>query len=109
VLWLTTWAERAQLHLEPLLGLPELALAGPAPSDVPWRWWKHDVVEAFWNEDARPFVWIDDDLPLFTEADDWVRGLPRDLVLAIAPDPVVGLTLEHLDEVHRFVASHEDR
>lgn len=107
VLWLTTWADRAQIHLEPLMGLPRLELAGRDDLDTPWRWWKHDVVTALWENDRRPFVWIDDDLPLFDDALDWVTSLAPGQALAIAPDPAAGLTLEHLDLIRRFVASHD--
>jgi HAD domain in Swiss Army Knife RNA repair proteins len=108
VLWLTTWADAAQIHLEPLMGLPRLELAGSCDPDTPWRWWKHDVVTALWETDLRSFVWIDDDLPLFTEALDWLKGLPVGQALAIAPDPGAGLAPEHLDMIDRFVALHAD-
>jgi hypothetical protein len=108
VLWLTTWEEDAQIHLEPLLGLPRFELAGRDETDSPWRWWKHDIVTALWETDPRPFVWIDDDLSLFDDALEWVKGLPPDQALPIAPDPSSGLTPEHLEIIDRFVASHED-
>lgn len=109
VLWLTTWGEDAQIHLEPLMGLPRLGLAGKDELDAPWRWWKHDVVSTLWETDRRSFVWIDDDLPVFSEALDWVIGLPGDQALAIAPDPAAGLTPEHLTRIDRFVELHERR
>jgi hypothetical protein len=84
VLWLTTWEDRAQIHLEPLLGLRRLELAGRDQFDTRWRWWKHEVVSALWETDPRPFVWIDDDLPLFTDALDWVTGLPAGQALPIS-------------------------
>jgi len=108
VLWLTTWARNAQIHLTPLLGLPSFELAGVDHFETPWRWWKLDVVTELWNTDPRPFVWIDDDLTLFDEASDWVRGLGHERALAIAPDPSVGLTPDHLDTIDRFVAAHRN-
>jgi HAD domain in Swiss Army Knife RNA repair proteins len=107
VLWLTTWEQDAQMHLGPLMGLPRFELAGTDDSDAPWRWWKHDVVTALWQTDPRPFVWIDDDLAVFTEAFEWVQGLPPDNGLAVVPDPSVGLTPEHLAIIERFIAFHE--
>jgi hypothetical protein len=108
VLWLTTWEDDAQVHLEPLMGLPRLELAGRDSQEAPWRWWKHDVVTALWEADPRPFVWIDDHLAFFDDALDWVKGLPADRALPIVPDASAGLTPEHLDVIERFVASHEN-
>jgi hypothetical protein len=107
VLWLTTWGQDAQVHLAKLMQLPRFELAGTDKGDAPWRWWKHDVVTAFWDNDPRPFVWIDDDLTLFDEASDWMGSLPPEQALAIAPNPEVGLTPNHLDTIDRFVTSYE--
>jgi hypothetical protein len=108
VMWLTTWEEGAQVHLEPLMGLPRLELAGRDTLDAPWRWWKQDVVTALWEADPRPFVWIDDDLALFDDALDWLTDLPSDRVLPIIPDPTIGLTPAHLDVIDQFVTTHQD-
>lgn len=108
VMWLTTWEERALIHLERLMGLPRLELAGRDSLDVPRCWWKHDVVAALWEAEPMPFVWIDDDLALFDDALDWVVGLPSDLALPIVPDPSAGLIPEHLDVIDRFVELHEN-
>ncbi|MFB7664323.1 HAD domain-containing protein [Kitasatospora sp. NPDC056138] len=70
--WATTWEDQANLHISPLLGLPELPVvhfAGyvPQPDDpkVPLM----DLFRAFkWAPllrfaDGRPFAWIDDLIP----------------------------------------------
>jgi HAD domain in Swiss Army Knife RNA repair proteins len=106
VLWLTSWAEDAQIHLEPLMGLPRLELAGTDEFEAPWRWWKHDVVMGLWENDHRPFVWIDDDLALFDDTLEWVSALSSDHALAIAPDPSIGLTPSDLDRIDHFIAGH---
>jgi hypothetical protein len=103
ILWLTTWQAAAQRYLEPLMGLPRFELAGTDSGDDPWRWWKHDVVSAIWETDPRPFVWIDDDLALFTDALDWVALLAPEQALAISPDPAAGLAPEHLDQIAGFL------
>lgn len=101
--WLTTWAEMANDHISPLVGIPICTVAG-AP---PWReveWWKLVVARDLYEADSTPFVWIDDDLG--SQSDDgasrWVQSL-NGRALGIRPDTRKGLTPRLLSEVEQFV------
>lgn len=118
VRWLTTWEESANASLGPLVGLPDLPLAGRA-GDLPGRgphgylggrgggrdhWWKLGVARRLLDPlPYRAVVWTDDDLVWEPDARDWAeqRSAPT---LLIAPATETGLTPEHLRVVEQFCA-----
>lgn len=103
--WLTTWGDRA-VPLGRGIGLAIDAVAPRGP-ESPLGWWKLDAAQAMWAGDARPFVWIDDDVPFDAAARRWTEPLAEaGQCLVVAPDTQVGLTPAHLDEVEEFLARH---
>lgn len=95
VVWLTTWDAEATRDWAGV-GL------GPFPiarrMDGEGRRWKGDAVSAWMvAHPHRQVVWTDDDI---TEDD--LRGLDLSRLLAIAPAPACGLSVEHLAKVERW-------
>jgi hypothetical protein len=85
-------------------------VAAEMPPDAPaWpqrAWWKLDVVAAAWAQDARPFIWIDDDIsrawPLvqnFVGGDDG----PKVQGLFISPDFKEGLVPRHFSHINEWL------
>jgi hypothetical protein len=109
ILWLTTWEERAQELLAPVLGLRAFQLAAEDTDPLSIHWWKHTVVQQWWENDPRPFIWVDDELADADSVPEWLGQLPEGQALAISPDFNDGLHQAHLDEIHQFVALHDDR
>lgn len=111
--WLTTWSSDADRLLAEPMGLPrglrayERGSFGPSGFAGPWGgrsgWWKLDVARAVASEEPdRRIVWIDDDLAeQAAETGDWLAANPH--VLVVAPDLLVGLTHEQLDEVETWL------
>ncbi|WP_371495451.1 HAD domain-containing protein [Kitasatospora sp. NBC_00374] len=104
LVWATTWEEHANLHLPPLLGLPQLPVVTftgyvPQPDDpkVPLldvfsaRKWAPIVRYA----DGRPFAWIDDIIPSSLLRRTFLR---RDRVL-LRIEPGQGLQRRHVDRL----------
>lgn len=106
VIWLTTWAERANEHICGPLNLPIFPVAGsPYDYNGP-RWWKLPLAQALYEKDAKPFVWIDDDLPYEIEAREWLSTLPKDSYLAIGPSSIEGLHPRHVEKIKAFIDRH---
>lgn len=82
--WATTMEETANLYIGPLLGLPPLAVAAPAPFRekaqhvVPWT-------------GGRPWIWLDNDTRELAAASAVARetGQPH---LCVPVNPAIGLT-----------------
>ncbi|WP_354638888.1 HAD domain-containing protein [Kitasatospora camelliae] len=104
LVWATTWEEEANLHLAPLLGLPELPVvrfngyvAQPDDPKVPLmellsaRKWAPLLRYAR----GRPFAWVDDCIPPRLVR----RSLLRRDRLLMAIDPVEGLERYHVDRL----------
>jgi hypothetical protein len=104
--WATTWEEQANIHISPLLGLPELPVVRfsdyvPQPDDprVPIM----DLFRAFkWAPllryaDGRPFAWVDDMIPRRLIRNSLLR---RDRLL-MPIDPGQGLQRHHVDRLLR--------
>lgn len=127
VSWLTTWGHEANRGLAPLLGLPQLPVAGTAddpegtatsaagdtlasvtpaaPDELTGRWWKFDVVRRVLRaEPDRPLVWLDDDLGAVPGVAAWTRAHATCLLLA--PDRREGLTPGDADAVEAFLARY---
>ena len=100
VQWLTTWVDDAPADLAPRLGLDDFAVAGRHEDADGYAWWKEGVARAV--PDGRALVWLDDDLAVEGGARAWAQARPR--TLAIAPDPLVGLSPDDLEQVERFLA-----
>jgi hypothetical protein len=108
ILWLTTWEHDAQNHLAPALELPRFDLAG-AHDNVPDdedRWWKLDVARGLYEQDQRPFIWIDDDITYEYPALRWLETLPEGAALALAPRSQHGITPDHLKLIQDFLDLH---
>lgn len=117
--WATTWWTVANERLGPLLGLPPLP-AVPLPSAFRRT---HNLYSPKtphvrrWAK-GRPLAWVDDDI-----GDDDATALTRDwsahrlevmrsdppvsAVLALAVDPNVGLTRDHLARLRRWAITFE--
>ena len=111
--WLTTWASDADRLLAEPMGLPrglttyERPEFGPSGFAGPWGgrsgWWKLDVARSVAEaEPDRRIVWIDDDLAeQAADTGEWLAANPH--VLVVAPDLLVGLTHEQLDQVEAWL------
>lgn len=104
--WLTTWESRANQHIGPMLGIPELPVAGLRP-EFEQRSWKLEIVQNWYRRDRLPLVWLDDDLDRLAEgeATEWLDSLAPH-ALGIRTDESKGLTRRHLDAVARFIDLH---
>ena len=110
--WLTTWTTDADRLLADPMGLPR-GLRTHARGDAPTGflglfrgvagWWKLAVArEVAAAEPDRRIVWIDDDLAeQAADTGEWLAANPH--VLVVAPDLMIGLTHEQLDEVERWL------
>ncbi len=114
MVWGTMWVHTAATEFAPVAGF------GAAWSHIPFndyhvntsgRRMGEGVANykmpgiADWAED-RPVVWVDDDLTPAEHA--WAarrnaRGLPT---LFIQPDPAVGMTRAHVEQILDFIAEH---
>jgi hypothetical protein len=71
LVWATGWEHRANEHLSPLLGLPELpVISFGADARFGTAHWKLGPLESYSGE--RPLAWIDDSLD--QECFDWARA-----------------------------------
>jgi hypothetical protein len=104
--WATTWEQDANIHLAPLLGLPELPVVrfagfkpGPGDPRVPVL----DLIRAAkWapllrHAEGRPFAWIDDIVPGRLIR----RSLLRRDRLLLRVDPAEGMQRRHVDRLLR--------
>ncbi|MFJ7589236.1 HAD domain-containing protein [Streptomyces sp. NPDC097617] len=90
--WATTWMAKANEHIAPRLGLPELpVVAWPEPSDKDGRGGIHWKTPALLDHAAgRPFIWVDDEIRAADRA--WVAARHPDRALLHRVDPGRGLT-----------------
>lgn len=102
--WLTTWEQYARTSLAPAVGLDDFsAYDDPGEDGSPMSWWKGQIVTDFVLDEARPFVWTDDDIDAETAAMFEAESVPN---LIGAPSPSTGLTPDHLKQIHDFLISH---
>ncbi|MFJ4675087.1 MULTISPECIES: HAD domain-containing protein [unclassified Kitasatospora] len=106
LVWATTWEERANEHIAPLLGLPELPVVVfsgyvPQPGDP-----RVPLMELFsaakWapilrHAQGRPFAWVDDCIPPRLVR----RSVLRADRLLLPVDPAQGLQREHVERLLR--------
>lgn len=104
--WLTTWAEDANEHISPALGLPVdlTVVASPYGQHKCPRgeWWKLEYAQAAYDRGDK-VVWLDDDLAFDARTRAWLTTVHDRRMLALAPDTEVGLTPEHLDAIEAFL------
>ena len=94
--WATTLEEAANRYVAPLLGLPRLPVATPAPVGdkaahvVPWT-------------SGRPWVWLDNDEDELAQASRlaWAAGQPH---LCVPVNPATGLTARHAELARAWLA-----
>ncbi|MFC5175642.1 HAD domain-containing protein [Nocardioides taihuensis] len=97
IAWLTTW------DLEAADGWTDVGL-GPFPVHPRRRpghnrWWKVDAVQTWMRKHSTSrAIWTDDDI-----SRGGLRGLDKNRLLAIAPDPRVGLTDNDLQRIETWV------
>jgi HAD domain in Swiss Army Knife RNA repair proteins len=102
--WCTTWEERANELLSPLLELPVLPVIEMAPLVVCANaHWKRPAVERWLRINPRPAVWLDDEFAGGDEA--WGERLGCKIVRC---DPYLGLTESVVDELLRWADEHRD-
>lgn len=99
--WLTTWNDAGNIKLAAeTMGIPDLHEHIPANLNKDargkreWTEWKAHTIVEDQKLNPRPYIWIDDDAPLFWE--DYVRGHTRSEGLIIKPHRRSGLTKKHL-------------
>ena len=112
LVWASTWSRDHTIRLAEHIGLPAAvpAIAFPVhPATTPADGWcveKLSPVER-WCRRGHPgvdpaphgIVWIDDDLG--DDAQEWAKSQPRP-VLILRPDPLTGLTRQHVHDAIRF-------
>lgn len=96
VRWLSEWRSR-DLARWKSVGLEHFNI----PVRVPGRrrsWQSNVVVNWMTGRDDQLVIWTDDELTRSR-----LRGFDRERLLAIAPDPQVGLTHEHIDRIEDWI------
>jgi hypothetical protein len=101
VRWLTTWADHANTYISPLLRWSELVVAGQPQLGL--EWWKLPYAVEMVETEHRRLVWTDDDLVTSRAAIDWLTAQRESEVLAICPDPAIGLTHEEVDRIEAWL------
>lgn len=101
VFWLTTWdAEAVDAWTKVGLGPFPLVPRRKAGRD---RWWKADHVQTWMRKNPeKRVVWTDDDISV-----GGLKGLDRTRLLAIAPNPTIGLTNRDTKKIERWVRGDE--
>lgn len=96
--WLTSWEDDANTMLAPRIGLGQYPVH-LEPDVRTELYWKEHVVRDHAATSAR-FIWVDDEMTDHQAHATVPRDFPDGLV--IAPDPLVGLTHEHLDLIEAY-------
>lgn len=109
IIWSTTWGHMANQLISPVMGLPtNLRVTGEPPLDQGFHdesWWKFPLVQKIVEQEQRPFIWIDDDIPWCPEATEWAKemndgGIPN---LMIPPVMQYGLQKNLLDLIEQWL------
>lgn len=98
VVWLTTWSrDEVQAWCEAGLGPFRLIHKRKVGRE---RWWKAQAVQGWMHTHPHGrVIWTDDDI-----STGGLRGLDRTRLLAISPDPAIGLRTKDLAKIERWVA-----
>ena len=102
--WLTTWNDAGNIHhATEAMGIEELDEHVPAnlnenaKGKKEWTRWKAETVIEDQKDKPRPYIWIDDDAPIFWE--DYVTGNTLAPSLIIKPHWREGLTKKDLIKI----------
>lgn len=99
--WLTDWQEGANNVIAAGLGWEPLPVL-QRPYDVD-GWWKLAALRATRLRRGRALIWVDDHLGKHPEAGAWAARL-RTPTLLISPNPLEGITAEHIEQIAHFCA-----
>ena len=111
--WLTTWTTDADRLLAEPMGLPRGLVTHARADSAPTgflgplggraSWWKLAAARAVAEaEPDRRIVWVDDDLAeQAADTGEWLAAHPH--VLVVAPELLVGLTHEQLDQIEAWL------
>jgi len=109
--WCTSWRHDANTHIAHRIGLRALDVIDLPRPDIttshPHGYlWKRDHV-AQWAA-GDPLAWIDDDFTTFDH--EWAvrRTATTAPTLLVQPDPCIGLTPQHLDQVRAWAGTRRD-
>lgn len=109
IVWLTTWEDRANRRIVPVLGWDECRWADRSQFEEE-PWWKLDCVLRHVNLGRGPFIWIDDQIDSYR--DEWSAAFAKvekdGPGLLISPTSEVGITISHLKLIEAFIAEHSD-
>jgi hypothetical protein len=103
--WLTTWildADFANAEIGSALGWERLALC-PFVKHKSDPWWKPRAVKDLLQHPGPKVVWADDDINIFLQFFEDDELDPHNRLLAICPDPTVGLTKDDIDTIKEFL------
>ena len=106
--WVTDWETSANTLIGAVFGWPELPVLRRPPStagEEPGTWWKVTALQAWRPRRGAPLVWVDDQLGAHPEAAAWAARLPTPSLL-LAPDPLIGVTADHIETIAAFLAEH---
>lgn len=92
LIWATSWEHLANTHIGPEIGLPQLPVIELGLDKIP-------AVAAYAAD--RPLVWIDDVFGRAPHAVEWAADRPDTLL--IAPDPQIGLLVDHVVYARRWL------
>lgn len=115
-LWLTTWNECSLSSINPGVGTTAedwirwssdaTEAAGPEPAAIEARAAaKNAAIVELINTNPRPFAWLDDEAAAKFRAADF-SSLGEAEMLALTPDPRVGITRPELERIEHFLGPH---
>lgn len=102
LVWATMWEQHAPRHVAPLYELPSdmpVIEFNTLPVDGNW---KLPDVGRFCS--GRPLAWIDDDLT--NDVYTWAKTRQPPTLL-IKPDPTLGMTQQHVDQLTQFARTRK--
>lgn len=106
LVWCTTWEERANDLIAPLVGLPQLPVIPLAPGRAGMKFSESRPVGhikavsiARWNQAGAPFLWLDDE----PDAAEWLSpySFPHQVIRV---EPLAGLQPSHLELARSWLA-----
>lgn len=103
-IWLTTWNYQAVHLLEPLLGIKSESVLYYKMQLNEFRNQKrkYDLLKEHQASNPTPFIWVDDVATKRYDPSHWLTHSNR---LIIQPNPKLGVTDNHLQEIKSFLAA----